>query len=302
MGLAFGSISGGTQFSPAVCFAAGMFLVVPSLFGFKLADVGIIRHHIPSVLKNLWINYLLLALIALGIGYISQDVGIAAALLLLALLPGGGMVMMWIKQSGAHIKLGFIIFMLNLSLLLPVTLVFGEFQTLTREWFPAPDLSLVGGSPVGRNIPPFAPFMILIVFPFIVSRLILAFAPKLVQWTNKHQQLISKATMFGIVFYLFSLSTSQLLFQVSLLDFGKAVGATLLFYAAAVTVATLLTEKSETGKAIYWHIVTRYVTLALILAVFSVDALGASFILPIMIAYFIQIGFSGLLLKRQLAH
>ena len=108
--------------------------------------------------------------------------------------------------------------------------------------------------------------------------------------------------MFGIVFYLFSLSTSQLLFQVSLLDFGKAVGATLLFYAAAVTLATILTEQSETGKAIYWHIVTRYVTLALILAVFSVDALGASFILPIMIAYFIQIGFSGLLLKRQLAH
>lgn len=301
LGLAFGHFTGGSQFSPAVCLAAGMFLVVPSLFGFKLADIATIKNHLPSVFKNLWVNYLVLTSIALGIGYASQDIGIAAALFLLALLPGGGMVMMWIKQSGAHVKLGFILFMLNLALLLPVTLVFGEFQAFTDGWFPAPDLSNVGDTPAGRDIKPFAPFMILIVFPFIVSRLILAFFPGLVSWTSEHQQVISKATMFGIVFYLFSLTTSQLLFQVSLVDFAKAIAATAAFYSVAVTLATFLTEKSDTGKAVYWHIATRYITLALILAVFSVDALGASFILPIMIAYFIQIGSAGFLSKRQLA-
>jgi hypothetical protein len=301
LGLAFGYFTGGSKFSPAVCLAAGMFLVVPSLFGFKLADMVTIKNHLPSVLKNLWVNYLVLTSVALGIGYLSQDVGIAAALFLLALLPGGGMVMMWIKQSGAHVKLGFMLFMLNLALLLPVTLIFGEFQTFTEGWFPAPDLSLVANSVAGPDIKPFAPFMILIVIPFIVSRLILAFVPGLVSLTNQHQQVISKATMFGIVFYLFSLTTSQLLFQVSLVDLVKAIAATGVFYGVAVALATYLTEKSDTGKAVYWHIATRYITLALILAVFSVDTLGASFILPIMIAYFIQIGSAGFLSKRQLA-
>ena len=299
LGLAFGYMTGGLQFSSAVCLAAGMFLVVPSLFKFKLADIAIVKDHLPSVFKNLWINYLFMTSAALAIGYASQDVGIAAALFLLALLPGGGMVMMWIKQSHAHVKLGFILFMLNLALLLPATLVFAEFQNFTAGWFPAPDLSNVGGLSSGNEIKPFAPFMILIVIPFLVSRLALRFFPSLIVWTDKHQKTISRATMFGIVFYLFSLTTSQLLFQVSIVDLAKAFVATIAFYGVAVGIAHVMTDHSNTGKSVYWHIVTRYITLALILAVFSIDKLGASFILPIMIAYFIQIGSAGFLSARH---
>ncbi|MEE9375410.1 MAG: hypothetical protein V3V04_03650 [Rhizobiaceae bacterium] len=299
LGLAFGHLTGGLKFSSAVCLAAGLFLVVPSLFKFQLVDIAIIKNHLPSVFKNLIVNYLMLTAAALGIGYLSQDVGIAAALFLLALLPGGGMVMMWIKQSGAHVMLGFILFMLNLALLLPATIVFGEFQTFTAGWFPAPDLSKVGDITTGREIKPFAPFMILIVIPFLVSRVALKFFPMLIKWTGEKQQLISKATMFAIVFYLFSLTTSQLLFQVSLTSLLKALVATAAFYVVAVALGSIFTNNTDTGKAVYWHIVTRYITLALILAVFSIDKLGASFILPIMIAYFIQIGAAGFLSDRQ---
>ena len=41
------------------------------------------------------------------------------------------------------------------------------------------------------------------------------FLPTVVEITRKHQSPISKVTMFGVVFYLFLLSTSQLLFRVS---------------------------------------------------------------------------------------
>ncbi|MBL4807945.1 MAG: hypothetical protein JKY31_11780 [Rhodobacteraceae bacterium] len=300
-GLGLGYLTGGFTFSSAVCLVAGVFLVTPSLFKFKfnISDLGVIKTNLGSVGKNLFINFILLTSAALGIGYLSQDIGIAAALFLLALLPGGGMVMMWIKQSGANVKLGFVLFMLNLALLLPITLIFGQFQTVAGGWFPVPDLTSVAGLEAGKQVKPFAPFMILIVIPFILSRIAWAFLPGVISFTGKHQQLISKATMFGIVFYLFALSTSQLLFGVSMTEFITSLIATSAFYAVTIAAAILLTDRSPTGKAVFWHIATRYITLALILAVFSVGTFGATFILPIMMAYFFQIGAAGFLSNRQ---
>ncbi len=300
LGLAMGHFTGGFKFSAAVCFAAGIFLVTPSLFKFKISDFSVIKTHSSAVIKNLWINYLLLTSIALVIGYISQDIGIAAALFLLALLPGGGMVMMWIKVSGANIKLGFVIFMLNLALLLPIMLVFSQFNTFASPFFPEVDLSLINYMAPSTEVSPMGPFMLLIVFPFIVSRIVLKFFPSLVDFTAKHQPLISKATMFGIVFYLFALSTSQLLFDVTMMSLIKAGLATLVFYAVVFTLAIKLTDKTADDKAVFWHIATRYITLALILAVFSVDTYGATFILPIMFAYFIQISAAGFLAKIEI--
>lgn len=300
LGLGFGRLTGGAEFSTLVCVAAGVFLVTPSLFKFKLSDLTSIKNHMPSVRKNLWINYLLLAAGALVIGYASQDIGIAAALFLLALLPGGGMVMMWIKQSGANVKLGFMIFMLNLILLLPVTLIFSQFQAIADPFFPEPNLNAVGHVMSSEGIMPLAPFVILIIIPFLLSRIALKFFPPLVEFTGRHQQLISRVTMFGIVFYLFSLATSQLLFDVSLFDLAKAFVATGAFYGVAIGAAMYFSDDSANDRAVFWHIATRYITLALIIAVFSVDSYGASFILPIMIAYFIQMGSAGFLSKRQI--
>ena len=300
LGLATGHYSGGYDFFSAVCLVAGIFLVTPSLFKFHFSDFAIIKTHTGAILKNLWINYLLLTTSALIIGYISQDLGIAAALFLLALLPGGGMVMMWIKVSGANVKVGFVIFMLNLALLLPITLIFGQFYDLAAPYFPAADLSGIGHMADAKNIKPFAPFMILIVIPFVLSRIILAFFQGIVIFTANHQQVISKLTMFGIVYYLFSLKTSQLLFQVSLMDLLTAAIATIAFYIVTFAAAIKLTDKTPDGKAVFWHIATRYITLALILAVLSVDIFGATFILPIMFAYFIQIGAAGFLARIEI--
>jgi len=301
LGLGFGAFTGGLEFSSLVCVVAGVFLVTPSLFKFQLSDIAIVKHHTSSIWRNLWINYLLLTSAALIIGYLSRDIGIAGALLLLALLPGGGMVMMWIKTSKANVKLGFIVFMLNLALLLPITLIFGLFFDFAQGWFPAPELGSVADATGGRKIMPFAPFMILIVIPFVLSRIARSLLPSVIDFTGRHQQLISKATMFGIVFYLFSLSTSQLLFAVSPTDLLVAIVATLAFYGVSLLAAEFLTDDTAEGRAVYWHVATRYITLALILAVFSIGTYGASFILPVMIAYFIQIGSAGLLSRRMLA-
>lgn len=302
LGLATGNLTGGFNFYSAVCLVAGIFLVTPSLFKFHVSDFSIVKTHTGAIVKNLWINYLLLTSLALVIGYLSQDIGTAAALFLLALLPGGGMVMMWIKVSGANVKVGFVIFMINLALLLPITLIFGQFYGLAAPFFPPVDLSGIDGMSSANNVAPVGPFMILIVIPFVLSRIALTFFPSVVAFSGKHQQAISKLTMFGIVFYLFSLKTSQLLFQVSLMDLLVATVATLAFYAVTFAAAIKLTDKTPDDKAVFWHIATRYITLALILAVFNVDTFGATFILPIMFAYFIQIGAAGFLAKIEIEH
>ncbi len=301
LGLGLGALTGGFAFSSAVCLIAGVFLVTPSLFKFQLSDISLIKSNLPSFGRNLWINYLLLTTVALGIGYLSGDIGIAGALFLLALLPGGGMVMMWIKSSGANAKLGFIIFMLNLALLLPVTLIFGAYFDLAQPFFPTPDLGATEGLASSRQIKPIAPFMILIVVPFLISRLIRNFLPGVMKFSDAHGPLISKLTMFGIVLYLFSLSSAQVLFTVPLSALVTALIATIAFYVVAFLAARFLTPESPEGRAVYWHIATRYITLALILAIFVVDQFGATFILPIMFAYFIQIGAAGFLRSKMLA-
>ncbi|WP_298491713.1 hypothetical protein [uncultured Maritimibacter sp.] len=301
-GLTLGHYTGGTSFSSLVCVVAGVFLVTPTLFKFDVADAGVIARNTPAVWRTLAINYVALVVAALVIGYASRDIGIAGALFLLALLPGGGMVMMWIKTSGANPKLGFMLFMLNLALLLPVTLVFAQFHGIAAPFFPAPDLTGVAQDAPGRGVRPLAPFVILIVIPFLLSRLARSGAPGLIAFVERHQQALSKATMFGIVFYLFSLSTAQMLFTVEPMALARAGVATVVFYAVAVGLATLFTPDTPEGRAVYWHVVTRYITLALILAVFSVDTFGPTFILPVMMAYFIQIGMAGMLRARMLRH
>ncbi|WP_421704104.1 hypothetical protein [Aliiroseovarius sp.] len=301
LGLATGYLTGGFAFSSAVCLVAGIFLVTPSLFNFNVSDMRLVTQKKGAIGANLWINYLLMPAAALVIGLASGDLGIAGALMLLALLPGGGMVMMWIKTSGANPKLGFILFMLNLALLLPVTLIFAQYYPLMSGYFPAPDLGAAEGLSTGREVRPFGPFVILIVIPFILSRIARAWLPGLVAFKEKHMPTISKATMFGIVFYLFSLTTSQLLFEVPIEALLRAILATGAFYAVAFTAARFLTANDAEGRAVFWHIATRYITLALILAVFVIDTYGPTFILPVMVAYFIQIGSAGMLRTRMQA-
>lgn len=297
-GLFVGRLTGGFRFSPAVCIVAGVFLVTPSLFRFERDDLRFAAHELKPIGLDLALNYLVLAGVALAIGWLSGDVGITAALLLLALLPGGGMVMHWIKTSGADVRLGFILSVVNLAMVLPVTLLLAALPGLLAPWFPAPDLGAiaVGG---GIRIPPFAPFMVLIVLPFALSRWVREDAPSVVAFAERHARTISQTVIAGIVFYLFGLESSQLLFAVSLPVFAKAVAATAGFYAVAIALAQLATGRDAEGRAVYWHLVTRYITLGLILASFTVESFGPTFLLPIMIAYVIQFSAAGLLGARM---
>jgi len=298
LGLGIGWLTGGFGFSPAVCIVAGVFLVTPSLFRFERDDLRFALHELKPIGLDLVLNFVVLTGVALAIGWATRDIGLAAALLLLALLPGGGMVMHWIKTSGADVRLGFILSVVNLAMVLPVTLLFAALPGLLGPYFPAPDLGGItsGG---GIRIPPLGPFMVLIVLPFALSRWLKSDAPGVVAFAERNGRTISQVVIAGIVFYLFGLKSSQLLFAVPLSTFATAALATAAFYAVAIGLAHLATPRDAEGRAVFWHMVTRYVTLALILASFSIETFGPSFLLPIMIAYVIQFSAAGVLGARM---
>lgn len=297
-GLLVGRLTGGFGFSPAVCIVAGVFLVTPSLFALEPGALRAIPTKGAAIGRNLLINHVLLTVAALGIGVATGDLGIAAALVLLALLPGGGMVMAWVRGTGADVTTGFALLVVNLALVLPVTFIFDALPGLIGGWFAPGQVVRFDG---GLGVPPMGPFMVLVVVPFLLSRWLKDSAPGVVGFVERHREAIGRVTIAGIVFYLFALSAAQTVFEVGAAALGKAAVGTLVFYGVALGLARVIAPKTPEGRAVFWHAVTRYVTLALIFASFGVIRFGPSFLLPIIMAYVVQFALAPVLAGRMRA-
>ncbi|MDH5464550.1 MAG: hypothetical protein OEW60_02915 [Thiovulaceae bacterium] len=289
LGLLYSFNFEGFIFVPAICLFAGLFMVMPTLFNFKLRDFSQAKDHKTIIAKNLLANFLILPLIAIGIGLLAGDFGIAGGLFLLSLLGGGGMVMHWIKKSHANTHIGFILLFINLILLSLSFILFEQFGLRLASYFNNTYYTLAGDSPIHLR----GAFMLLVVIPFVVSRILLRFFPKVPMLMQKQRQKLSNISIFIIIFYLFALESNEVLLDIGYLLFIKAFFATLSFYILAFIVAKLFyNTKDENSRAAFWHIVTRYITLALIISTFTMGSFGVTMILPIMIAYFIQVPFA----------
>jgi hypothetical protein len=114
LGFLYGSNTDGFIFSQKICLFAGITLIMPSLFKFKISDIKLIWIHKVVLFKGFVVNYLILPLFALIIGFTTQNFGIVSGLFLISLLSGGGMVMHWIKKSKADTSFGFLLLFINL--------------------------------------------------------------------------------------------------------------------------------------------------------------------------------------------
>ncbi|WP_345990346.1 hypothetical protein WCX18_05265 [Sulfurimonas sp. HSL1-2] len=298
LGFTYGYNTDGFIFSSNICLFAGLTMIMPSLFKVKLMDVKLLWHHRTVVIKSLFLNFVLLPIFAVIIGLLSHDYGIAAGLFLLSVLSGGGMVMYWIKKSGGDTSLGFLILFINLLLISLSFLMLHLFGVYTERYF---DTLYTDDN---NNMESYARLVIelLIVIPFIASRFVVLFKP-LEKFIETYRPYISNISMFIILFYLFGLQSTQNL--VDLYDFEPeliviALVAVIAFYVLDLTSAWFIFKMdSPQERAAFWHSVTRYITLALVLSTFSMKAFGVSMLLPIMIAYMIQIPFA-ILTDRKL--
>jgi hypothetical protein len=145
--------------------------------------------------------------------------------------------------------------------------------------------------------------MLLIVIPFIASRLI-RLSTKLLTTIQTYQKYISQISIFIILFYLFGLQGSQNLVDVYDFEpelFFIAFGAVVVFYAIVFGVSKFIYNlENPQERAAFWHSITRYLTLALVIATFSTSSFGISMLLPIMFAYIVQIPLSVYIHKKHM--
>ena len=290
LGLAYGHFEEGFIFSSKICLFAGLTLIMPTLFNVKLRDITLLLDHKIVIMKGFLVNYLIIPLIALGIGLLTNSFGVAAGLFLLSVLSGGGMVMHWIKKSNADTSLGFILLFINLLFVSLSLLMLHNFGIYTAEYFEESYSDEVNVSNFANAV-----INLLIVVPFIVSRFVL-FVKPIQNLIEKLQKYISSISIFIILFYLFGLQNSQMLFE--LYDFEPeliyiSIFAVLAFYFCIFIVSKLMFNlDSAQEKAAFWHSITRYITLALVISTFTTMTFGISMILPIMFAYVVQIPFA----------
>ena len=135
LGLIYGKFTDGFIFNSNICLFAGLTLIMPTLFNVKIKDIKLIFQYRTVILKSLAANFVLLPLVALIIGLLTQNYGVAAGIFLLSVLSGGGMVMNWIKKSGADTSIGFILLFINLIFISLSLLMLHTFGIYTAEYF-----------------------------------------------------------------------------------------------------------------------------------------------------------------------
>lgn len=297
LGLSYGYNYEGFVFSSDICMFAGITLIMPTLFKVKFSDIFLIFEHKTLMLKGLLANFLLIPLIAIGVGLLTDNFGIAAGLFLLSVLSGGGMVMHWIKKSGADTSLGFVLLFVNLIFVSLSLLMLHNFGIYSAQYFGEAYSDEINVSNFAQMV-----IILLIIVPFILSRVILFIKP-LQNLIEKNQSYIGKFSLFSIIFYLFGLQSSQLLFDLYDFEielFYVSIIAVTAFYILIFILAKLLYNlDNPQEKAAFWHSITRYITLALLISTFTTSTFGVSMLLPIMFAYIVQISFAIYLTRSE---
>lgn len=287
LGFLYGGYTDGFIFSKNICLFAGITLIMPSLFKFKLSDIMLVWTHKMVLFKGFILNYIILPLIALAIGFMTDDFGIVSGLLLISLFSGGGMVMHWIKRSNGDTSFGFLLLFINLLFISLSLLMLHIFAMYSAGYFGVTYDSEISISRFSEAV-----IMLLIVIPFLASRVVVLIKP-LVAFIQTYKRYISHISIFIILFYLFGLQNSQLLLDVY--DFEPELipisfVAVLAFYLLTYFISKWVFDLDSTyERAAFWHSITRYLTLALVISTFSVTTFGVSMLIPIMFAYVVQI-------------
>ena len=297
-GFFYGSYTDGFIFSTNICLFAGLTLIMPSLFKFKVRETALMWHYKGLMFKGFLVNFVLLPLFAVGVGLATGDLGIAAGLFLLSVLGGGGMVMHWIKRSHGDTSFGFLLLFVNLVAIPLSLLMLHLFAMYTAPHF---GIDYDETITIRRFAQPV--IILLVIIPFVISRIILQIKP-LVTLIEKYKKFISQGSIFIILFYLFGLQSSQQLVEVYDFEpelFYVALIAVVVFYALVVAASTWIFDlDSPQERAAYWQSVTRYITLALVISTFSAGTFGVSMLLPIMFAYLVQIPLSVVIANRYM--
>ncbi len=123
LGLTNVQIFGGFEFTPLICLLAALVMIYPSLVPLDFGKIGEVKKHWRIMLISVVLNFVLAPLVAYWISgiFLIDNPAMRLGFVILALLPGGGMVTTWALKSKSDMMTTVGIVLLNL--LLAVVLV-----------------------------------------------------------------------------------------------------------------------------------------------------------------------------------
>jgi ACR3 family arsenite efflux pump ArsB len=109
---------GGYKFTPLICLWAALLMIYPSLVPLSFDKIKEVKKYWRILLFSVVLNFILAPAVAYFIGwlFLSEQPALRLGIILLALLPGGGMVTMWALKSRANMLITVGIVLLNLLL------------------------------------------------------------------------------------------------------------------------------------------------------------------------------------------
>lgn len=293
------------HFSAIICLFAGLFLIMPGLLNFAFADFQLLAKEKKLTIVNVLLNVFILPTLFVVSWFLffPRNPEIWYSLAMLAILPGGWLLMSWIDQSRANKKYGFSLFVLNMTIFVVlflglnylITTMFTEkvlYDTATATCEVAVATNWLASCGAWSHSKPILAYVFLIIIPFLVSRLI-RFFPRAKDFLQKHIPLLSKWATFLIIAYIFSLQNIHGIFGQDLASILQIFIAVLVGYILVFGVSFFVTTRlTKTPipdqKALFRNGTIRFITLWLVFGVLYVPYLGPTYITVFASAYVIQ--------------
>ncbi len=323
VGLAIVYFFGGYKFTPIICLVAAIVMIYPSFVPLAFDKLPTSMKNYPAIIASIVVNFIVFPSLAYFIGgiFLEQEPVLRLGLMLLALLPGGGMVTTWAMKSRADMPTTIGIVIINLLIaivVVPFGISFFMNHFGLNEIVSAPETmcaieQTTGGiascdfggdgiSPMKIALPIFVIVIVPLIFAFFTQKIIIK--RKGHQYFDHIKKNFGKFSNFGLLIVLLalmSLENNSVIFEEPkiLIDIFIPL---VIMYITGLGIAILLYRtfhNKSVGKAFVWGSYLRYITLALGIAISLVfqDERLAVITTVIVLSYFIQIPSSFMLAK-----
>lgn len=324
-GILFSKFGGGIAFSSIICLLAALVMIYPSLLPLDFSELKTVHKNYKIISLTILVNFVISPALAYSLAtvFLSDYPALKLGLILLSILPGGGMATSWALKTRAQMGavIGIILVNLLVAALVAPFVISASMNSVKTQLAVQDNGQCVaetvtngaadcifGGTNGISPLQITLPIVVIIIFPLLLAyytREAIA-KKKGLEYLQAQRGLFKNLSNIGmliVIFVLMSLKANAVIFDNwSLLL--KALIPLLLYYLLMLGMAYWAFNKfanKEIGKAFSWGIYLRYITLALGLAtslIFQDDSLSVMVII-IMLSYFIQIPFSFLLAKKM---
>jgi len=322
-GLMFTKLTGGYDFNPAFCLLAALVMIYPSLVPLDFDKIKEVGNHKKLIALSIVINFIIAPLLATVLGWIflAHEPVLWLGLILLSILPGGGMVTTWAYKSKADMPLTVGIVFANLLaavvlapfyLSLAMNKLGGLIAQASNQSCALEPITngavscLFSGSGSISPLKIATPILVIIIIPLIMAY----FTQKSLKnkyGAEKFQIIKQKFAAFSnlglivVLFVLMGIKQNAIIFERPDL-IVKALIPLVIFYAISLLISFSLYKykKGPEGKALAWGTYLRYITMALGLAISLVfqNPDYSLAVIVVILAYLIQIPSSFWLAKK----